>query len=102
MFAARAVHLANHIEPALLAGRWVLCDRFTDATYAYQGGGRGIAAERILQIEQWVQGDLKPDYVFLLDVPADIGLNRIKSRAAEDRIEQEKALFFERVRQVYL
>ncbi|HVV68922.1 MAG TPA: dTMP kinase [Gammaproteobacteria bacterium] len=102
MFASRAQHIARVILPALQTGQWVLCDRFTDATYAYQGGGRGILPERILQIEQWVQGGLRPDYVFLLDVPAEVGLKRIKKRSAEDRIEQEKSLFFERVRQIYL
>ncbi len=102
MFASRAQHIARVIRPGLQAGLWMLCDRFTDATYAYQGGGRGIPEERIMQIERWTQGDLRPDYVFLLDVPAEMGLQRIKKRAAEDRIEQEKAMFFEKVRQVYL
>lgn len=100
MFASRAQHIDQVIRPALGAGQWVLCDRFTDATYAYQGGGRGIPKSRIAQIERWVQGDLRPDYVILLDVPAHVGLRRIQRRAA-DRIEQEKVQFFERVRQSY-
>jgi len=102
MFASRAQHLASVIAPALTAGKWVLCDRFTDATYAYQGGGRGIDTARIAALEDWVQGALRPDYVLLLDVPAEVGLARIKKRNVEDRIEVEKAQFFERVRQAYL
>lgn len=103
MFAARAEHLARVIRPALEAGRWVLCDRFTDATYAYQGGGRGIAPERIAQLEGWVQGDLRPDLTLLLDVPAEIGLGRAVQRGGEpDRFEREQAVFFERVRHGYL
>ena len=76
MFAARAEHLAQVIRPALAAGRWVLCDRFTDATYAYQGGGRGIATERIAVLETWVQGDLRPDLTLLLDAPVAVGMAR--------------------------
>jgi dTMP kinase len=102
MFASRAQHLATVINPALQSGKWVICDRFTDATYAYQGGGRGIDMPRIAQIEQWVQKQLRPDLVLLFDVPVEIGLKRIKKRQQEDRIEQEKAQFFERIRQVYL
>jgi dTMP kinase len=94
--------LATVILPALLAGKWVVCDRFTDATYAYQGGGRGIDAARIAQIENWVQGTLRPDLVLLFDVPVEIGLKRIKKRLQEDRIEKEQAQFFERVRNMYL
>jgi len=102
MFAARAQHLAQVIKPALAKGQWVLSDRFTDATYAYQGGGRGIDAARIKQLEHFVQGDIQPDHVILLDVPVDIALERTRKRHTPDRIEKESAEFFERVRQVYL
>jgi len=103
MFAARAQHLAEVIEPALAAGKWVLCDRFTDATYAYQGGGRGIAMERIAELEQWVQGGLRPDATLLLDAPVEVGLARAAGRPQEaDRFEREKQVFFEKVRQAYL
>jgi len=103
MFAARAEHLAQVIRPALAAGRWVLCDRFTDATYAYQGGGRGIATERIAALETWVQGDLRPDLTLLLDAPVAVGMARAGRRAADaDRFEREQTAFFEQVRQTYL
>jgi dTMP kinase len=102
LFAARSQHLAKVIWPAIEAGRWVLCDRFTDATYAYQGGGRGIAAEKIAQLEQWVQGDFRPDITLLLDLPVCIGLERAGNRGVLDRFEQEQLDFFERVRQTYL
>ncbi len=102
MFAARAEHLAKVILPALAQDRWVLCDRFTDATYAYQGGGRGIDVEKIARLEQWVQGDFRPDLTVLLDVPVAIGLARAGNRGALDRFEQEHIGFFERVRQAYL
>lgn len=102
MFAARAQHLQEVIRPALSEGRWVLCDRFTDATYAYQGGGRGIGAERIAALETWVQGDLRPDATLLLDVPVAQGLARAGGRGELDRFEREQAAFFERVREAYL
>jgi dTMP kinase len=102
MFAARAEHLARVIHPALGKGQWVLCDRFTDATYAYQGGGRGIEAEKIARLEQWVQGDFRPDLTVLLDVPVEVGLARAGKRGAPDRFEQEQVGFFERVRKAYL
>ena len=102
MFAARAQHIAEVIEPALARGEWVLCDRFTDATYAYQGGGRGIDLNKIADLEQWVQGDLRPDYTLLLDAPIEVGLARANKRGALDRFEKEKQQFFERVRQAYL
>lgn len=102
MFAARAQHLNELIIPALKKGQWVLCDRFTDASYAYQGGGRGIAESRIAQLEQWVQGDLRPDITLLLDLPVDVGLKRANSRSEPDRFEQEKHNFFEKVRACYL
>lgn len=104
MFAARATHLANLIRPALEAARWVLCDRFTDATYAYQGGGRGVALERIRSLHGWVHGGLEPDLTLLLDAPVDVGLARVRGRNANggDRFESERREFFERVRSVYL
>jgi len=102
MFAARAEHLQQVIRPALAQGTWVVCDRFTDATYAYQGGGRGIADARIAVLETWVQGDLQPDLTLLLDVPVAQGLQRIQQRAALDRFEQEQQAFFEAVRGAYL
>jgi len=105
MFAARAVHLHNHIEPELRAGRWVLCDRFTDATYAYQGAGRGIAPASIAMLEQLVQGARRPDRTFLLDAPVATGAARARARqapAGPDRFEQERTDFFARVRAGYL
>jgi dTMP kinase len=102
MFASRAQHIAKIIQPALQTGRVVLSDRFTDATYAYQGGGRGVSSERIALLENWVQGGLQPDLTLLLDAPIEIGLKRIFSRGAKDRIEQEKIEFFNRVRRSYL
>jgi dTMP kinase len=102
MFASRAQHIANVIRPALAKGEWVLCDRFTDASYAYQGGGRGIPNERIAVLETWVQGELQPDLTLLLDLPAEMGLMRIKDRKTQDRIEREHHDFFARVRQAYL
>ncbi|CAN5155488.1 dTMP kinase [soil metagenome] len=103
MFAARTAHLENRIRPALDAGQWVLCDRFTDATYAYQGSGRGISIERIEQLHDWVHGDLEPDLTLLLDAPVEVGLGRAGARgAAGDRFEQERKSFFERVRKAYL
>jgi dTMP kinase len=102
IFAARAEHLQQRIEPALRAGDWVLCDRFTDATYAYQGGGRGLARARLEVLEHWVQGARRPDHTILLDVPVDLGLARAGKRSSPDRFERETAAFFERVRQAYL
>lgn len=102
VFAARAEHLARVVWPAIEAGQWVLCDRFTDATYAYQGGGRGIDTEKIARLEQWVQGDFRPDLTLLLDVPVEVGLERAANRGKPDRFEQEQLTFFERVRQAYL
>jgi dTMP kinase len=102
MFAARAQHLQELILPALEAGKWVLCDRFTDATYAYQGAGRGIEEARIAQLEQWVQGELRPDLTLFLDLPVEQGLARAGERSAPDRFEREQLDFFERVRQGYL
>ncbi len=101
VFAARAQHIKQVIKPALERGAWVLSDRFTDATYAYQGFGRGIDTARIEQLESFVQGDLRPDLTLLLDAPVDIGLARASARGALDRIEQEKHCFFEKVREGY-
>ena len=102
MFAARAQHVKQRIEPALAAGTWVLCDRFTDATRAYQGGGRGLDLSQIDALAAWVHGDCWPDLTLLLDVPAAQGLARAEKRSAKDRIEQEALAFFERVRAHYL
>ncbi len=102
MFAARAEHVDQVVRPALGAGCWVLCDRFTDATYAYQGGGRGLPLERIAVLEEWVQGALRPDLTLLLDLPVAVGLARAGRRGAADRFEVEEVEFFERVRAVYL
>ena len=104
MFAARAVHLANHIEPNLAAGRWVICDRFTDATYAYQGGGRRLSVAPIQALESMVQGARRPDVTILLDAPVEQALARAAARNAgtvADRFERERGEFFERVRSVY-
>ncbi|MGB0721829.1 MAG: dTMP kinase, partial [Gammaproteobacteria bacterium] len=102
VFAARAEHLNQVIIPALAQGRWVLCDRFTDATYAYQGGGRGLSMARISDLEKWVQGPLRPDATILLDVPVDVGLKRAGQRSEPDRFEREQTEFFHRVRETYL
>jgi dTMP kinase len=102
MFAARAEHLTKVIRPALALGKIVLCDRFTDATYAYQGGGRGIPAERIAVIEGWVQGDLRPDVTLLFDISVQEGRQRAGKRSEPDRFEQENNEFFTRVRMAYL
>ena len=102
MFAARAEHLERVIRPALAAGYWVLCDRFTDATYAYQGGGRGLSLKRIAVLEEWVQGALRPDLTLLLDLPVVTGLARAGKRGVADRFEREDVDFFERVRAIYL
>ncbi|MFV1984598.1 MAG: dTMP kinase [Thiohalomonadales bacterium] len=101
MFAARAQHLFQKIIPALKDGTWVLCDRFTDATYAYQGGGRGIELSRIEILENWVQGQLRPDLTILFDMPVELGIARAASRSDPDRFEREKLDFFERVRTTY-
>lgn len=101
LFAARAVHLANCIRPALERGDWVLCDRFTDATYAYQGAGRGLDVQRIAELESEVQRGLKPDCTLLLDAPVEVGMARARDRSDPDRFEREAAAFFERVRRAY-
>ena len=102
VFAARAQHIQHVILPALQQGRWVLSDRFTDATYAYQGGGRGMDTQTIAWLESSVQGDLRPDLTLLLDAPLDIGMSRAQKRGKLDRFESEQRDFFERVRQAYL
>ncbi|WP_369990450.1 dTMP kinase [Pseudomonas xanthosomatis] len=102
MFAARAQHLAEVIRPALARGAVVLCDRFTDATYAYQGGGRGLSVERIATLESFVQGALRPDLTLVFDLPVEVGLARAAARGRLDRFEQEGQGFFEAVRQAYL
>ena len=102
MFAARAVHLERLIRPALAAGTWVVCDRFTDASYAYQGGGRGIPASRIAALERMVLKGLKPDLTLLLDAHIEVGMARARDRGQLDRFEQEQDAFFTRVRRVYL
>ncbi|GLH31277.1 thymidylate kinase [Pseudomonas sp. BR1R-5] len=102
VFAARAQHLAQVIRPALERGAVVLCDRFTDATYAYQGGGRGLSVERIAVLEQFVQDELRPDLTLVFDLPVEVGLARAAARGRLDRFEQEGQAFFEAVRQAYL
>ncbi len=103
MFAARREHLAQVIEPALARGDWVVCDRFTDATYAYQGGGRGLERAKLQQLESWVHGHLQPDLTLLFDLPLDVARERIAlAERSLDRFEQERADFHERVRQAYL
>ncbi len=102
IFAARAQHIKHVIEPALAEGTWVICDRFTDATYAYQGGGRNMRVSTIESLENWVQGTLRPDLTILLDAPVEIGLERARLRSAFDRFESEKTNFFEQVRRAYL
>lgn len=102
MFAARAQHLNEKILPALEAGTWVVCDRFTDATYAYQSGGRQLPAEKVANLESFVQGNLRPDVTLLLDAPIEIGMERASKRAELDRFEEEKIDFFNRVRDNYL
>lgn len=102
MFAARAQHLNTRILPALEQGQWVLCDRFTDATFAYQGGGRGVSRERIALLENLVQGELRPDHIILLDAPVETGMKRARKRGELDRFEQEAVSFFQRIRDTYL
>ncbi|MEJ2273585.1 MAG: dTMP kinase [Woeseiaceae bacterium] len=102
MFAARSFNVNNVIRPALEAGKWVVCDRFTDSTRAYQGRGRGIPIETIDRIASWVHGDTWPDLTILLDAPVDVGLARAGKRSEPDRIEREQHAFFERVRNGYL
>ena len=102
MFAARVQNIEHIIKPALAAGKWVICDRFTDASLAYQGGGRQLGIERIQALAEWTLGCFKPDRTILLDAPIEVGLARIQRRTQRDRIEQEQAEFFQRVRETYL
>jgi dTMP kinase len=103
MFAARREHVAQVIEPALACGNWVICDRFSDATYAYQGGGRGLDLHKLAQLEQWVHGHLQPDLTLLFDLAPKIARQRIAAQTRElDRFEQERADFHQRVRLAYL
>ena len=102
VFAAREQHVQEVIRPALASGVWVICDRFTDATFAYQGAGRGLPAVRIDTLAQWVHGELWPDLTILLDVPEAVGLARIEGRGEPDRFEVEQAAFFARARAAYL
>ena len=102
MFASRSLHVNNVIQPALAAGTWVICDRFTDASRAYQGGGRGFPQLDINRLAEWVHGDLRPDLTILLDAPVETGMGRAGRRGRPDRIEIERVDFFERVRECYL
>ena len=102
MFAARREHLDKVIRPALARGAWVISDRFTDASFAYQCGGRGIAQEKLQILEEWVQQGFQPDLTLLFDVPVAVGKKRLANNVSLDRFEQEQAVFFERVRQMYL
>lgn len=103
MFAARREHIAQVIEPALARGDWVVCDRFTDASFAYQGGGRGLPRQKLSVLEQWVQNGLQPDLTLLFDVPTELARSRVTGMGRElDRFEREQAEFFERVRGEYL
>lgn len=102
VFSARAQHIQEVILPALSSGKIILCDRFTDASYAYQGGGRGIDASRINLLEKWVQGDLRPNLTLLFDLDVNIGMQRTKKRSDADRFEREEINFFEKIRNTYL
>lgn len=102
MFAARASHIQQVISPALQSGTWVICDRFTDASYAYQGAGRGLGEEPVAMLEKFVQKTLRPDLTLIFDLPVEVGLSRAKSRSTQDRFELEEVAFFERIRSAYL
>jgi dTMP kinase len=102
MFAARREHIAQIIEPALSRGAWVLSDRFTDATYAYQSGGRGVLANKVIKLEAWVQGGLQPDLTLLFDVPVEVSVARLASARTPDKFERESADFFTKIRNAYL
>jgi len=101
-FASRSLHISNKIRPALAAGKWVICDRFTDASRAYQGSGRGLDMQRINLLAEWVEDDLQPDMTLLLDAPAEVGMQRAEQRGESDRLESEQISFYERVRAGYL
>ena len=101
MFAARMEHIEQVIKPALSAGKWVISDRFSDASFAYQGGGRGLDWDKLSQLEQWVHGDLQPDLTLFFDVPVEVARQRLANNSSLDRFEQEQSDFFERVRAGY-
>ncbi len=102
MFAARREHITQIIEPALARGAWVLSDRFTDATYAYQSGGRGVSANKVIELEAWVHGSLQPDLTLLFDVPVEVSVARLASARTPDKFERESAEFFSKIRNAYL
>ncbi|MFA5371156.1 MAG: dTMP kinase [Sideroxydans sp.] len=102
MFAARREHIEQVIRPALRRGTWVISDRFSDASFAYQGGGRGVSITKLEQLEQWVQGELQPDLTLLFDIPIEVARQRLSNSPSLDRFEQEQGEFFQRVRQAYL
>lgn len=102
MFAARREHVEQVIRPALQRGTWVISDRFSDASFAYQGGGRGVALDKLELLERWVHGDLQPDLTLLFDIPIEVARQRLANNASLDRFEQEQGEFFENVRQAYL
>jgi dTMP kinase len=102
MFAARREHVEQIIRPALKSGTWVISDRFSDASFAYQGGGRGVPLSKLEQLEQWVHADLQPDLTLLFDIPVEVARQRLSNNVSLDRFEQERGEFFERVRQAYL
>ena len=102
MFAARLEHIEQVIKPALRAGKWVISDRFSDASFAYQGGGRGVPLDKLEQLERWVHADLQPDLTLLFDIPVEVARQRLANNVTLDRFEQEKGAFFEKVRQAYL
>jgi len=102
MFAARLEHIAQVIKPALQRGTWVVSDRFSDASFAYQGGGRGVPLSKLEQLENWVHADLQPDLTLLFDIPIEVARQRLSNNATLDRFEQEQGSFFEKVRQAYL
>jgi len=101
-FASRSLHINNAIKPALAEGRWVVCDRFTDASRAYQGYGRGLGIERINMMAEWVHGDLQPDLTLLLDAPIEVGMARTEERGGADRLDSQTASFYQTVRDAYL
>ena len=102
MYAARAQHVSQKIKPALEQGQWVLCDRFSDASFAYQGAGRALGLDKLVALDQWVLEGFKPDLTILLDLPVEVGLSRAQERGPSDRFEEEKVEFFEQVRNGYL
>ena len=102
MFAARREHVEQVIKPALKRGTWVISDRFSDASFAYQGGGRGVAVEKLEQLERWVHADLQPDLTLLFDIPVEVARQRLSNNLSLDRFEQEQGEFFDKVRNAYL